>query len=360
MSERMEKFSKQNFLQKYCAGQRFLAARRSTMEELPFSSLDDDFCTSISAPNAVVKKRPGFLDLPGELRNKIYALALGGQEIHINVKPVHDKERTALILAARLPKAQRYGRTLYQRFRLVPPENRTRCDWIRFRRTVCDCSHNFATEYEHIKLVEGGEQKTTKKPFTTYSAEHASCMERFQGRNQDHYREMRRHRNSRLSLNLLATCRKVYEEAAFVPFACNTFSFDSVQDFQDFVVLALDERQVSLLTTVHIFDGLKFHDYDTPLWNQLKQETLDLVTALKELRLTIELESRIRMTKVATRAKPKQPGLSVKVMFDYKNKAAEEAHTFAATARWEIEEILSKGADALDYGWVLSPRMPGE
>lgn len=173
------------------------------------------------------------MTLPPELRNKIYGLVLGGKTIHI-----YDTKEGG------------------------------------FRSTYC-CSK--IDDEQYGKHAGASPDRTEDLYQTTHSKKCCIDLKDF----------CRRSPDSRISLGFLATCSKVYNEAALIPFADNTFSFNCDRDLSTFVA-SLIPAQHQTIRAICLPDAGNHNFVKDDVWSKL--------TSLRRLNIVIQIRSRGKIT----------------------------------------------------------------
>lgn len=183
-----------------------------------------------------------FLDLSPEIRNIIYAFVFAGDNtIHVNSDQTAGRTSiTHSICCARQP------------------------------------DNSVATAYRAA---------TEDKEVPCYARRHRRCVWRGGDRNPTNL-------DLKLDLSILLVCRQVYQEAVLMPFAANTFAFDSVPAMSDLLLYLTKEQGQSIgsitlscdvsnvpTTLVTKLKGLKsltvFHEFDFNYDNALDFPLLD-------------------------------------------------------------------------------------
>lgn len=178
-----------------------------------------------------------FLELPAEVRNRIYEYALGGHNLHMFARDYENY----------------WSRPDWAvtRYDYNNSENQAREPFY-FQYSICQCPGSDAAMYERslatedvilaIRKSETNEPGQPRKSFfvRSYLTRHASCLDIRQWS----YRKVPfRERPARLSMALLRTCKQIYNEACLVPYYDNTFSFASGKDLDVFVNAVLQPKQ---------------------------------------------------------------------------------------------------------------------
>ena len=128
----------------------------------------------------------------------------------------------------------------------------------------------------------------------------ASCDERHSACSMCGSGDMFLRQDLRVDLNILGVCRQLYEEANYLLWATNTFSFDDPQSFEKFFA-SLNPAQKRNLTNIHISAHIgEFYStyttrqqrsrYDMHYWGKaLKMSTLPRLQGVQTLHLCINL-----------------------------------------------------------------------
>lgn len=222
-----------------------------------------------------------FLELPPEVRNRIYEYALGGHNLHVFARtgwpgwPARPYCHTET-----LP-----GSEVIQQ----------RCTFIQY--ALCKCPGSDEETYE----------KSAKESFfLPYGERHTKCLDVGQWK----YRKTPfRERPARLNVALLRTCKQVYNEACLIPYYDNTFSFGSGKDLDIFINAVLLPKQRSAIqhlqytldarearnAPLHTRFALGFENQckeekfrDRKILEGLQQRTVDLLIGLKSLDITLD------------------------------------------------------------------------
>lgn len=238
-----------------------------------------------------------FLELPPEIRNRIYEYALGGHNLHM----------FALDYFWSRPDWN------VTRYNYTNSQYQTQ-DSFFFQYCICKCPGSDADQYEKSATPDEdvfaynksryGSDKPRKSYDTIYYLKrHAACLRI----NQWFYRKTPfRERPTRLNMALLRTCKQVYNEACLVPYYENTFSFSSGKDLDVFVNAVLQPKQREALQHVqYTVDnrlmerdargfsiGIEPEDVkkyiDTRILSGLQQSTVDMLVGLQSLDIAME------------------------------------------------------------------------
>ncbi|KAF7191420.1 hypothetical protein HII31_07443 [Pseudocercospora fuligena] len=246
-----------------------------------------------------------FLELPAEVRNRIYEHALGGHNLHMFSWNMSQKERdrdpwwqTGTFFKPLMQYDWRQHREV-----LVHEQH-----WLQY--ALCQCPDSDEETYHMSTDIPGekdGQTKLEMKPvqfaLQAYADRHRNCFEldilkfRTVG--------MRKLRTTpRLAMGLLRTCKQVYDEAALVPYYDNTFTFARGADLDFFVNFVLSEKQCAALQSIHFVTIHKdmrskarcpptilrhhFSDQSIPL--NVQPKTVDLLAGLKSLLITLDID----------------------------------------------------------------------
>ncbi|KAI9707800.1 MAG: hypothetical protein M1836_000762 [Candelina mexicana] len=175
------------------------------------------------------------LNLPPELRNYIYELVLGGRLVHILGESSFFQQK--------------------------------------FDHCVCDNEVSEQAIYEEsMEMIED----------CPYTSRVDSCDERHEGCHEDFYEEL-----GRIDPTILLTCRQVYQEARFIPFATNTFSFNEADHLSQFLS-KLFPVQRNAIHGIHI-DYILEENASFKPWNDFfTVENVKSLKGLRRLHLCIE------------------------------------------------------------------------
>lgn len=128
----------------------------------------------------------------------------------------------------------------------------------------------------------------------------ASCDERHSACSMCGNGDLFLHQDLRVDLNILGVCRQLYEEANYLLWATNTFSFDDPKSFEKFFA-SLNPAQKRNLTNIHINAHIgEFYSthttsyqrsrFDMHYWGKaLKMSTLRMLQGVQTLHLCINL-----------------------------------------------------------------------
>lgn len=128
----------------------------------------------------------------------------------------------------------------------------------------------------------------------------ASCDERHSACSMCGSGDMFLHQDLRVDLNILGVCRQLYEEANYLLWTTNTFSFDDPKSFEKFFA-SLNPAQKRNLTNIHINAHIgEFYNvstthqqrsrFDRHYWGKaLKMSTLRMLQGVQTLYLCINL-----------------------------------------------------------------------
>lgn len=172
------------------------------------------------------------MELPPEIRNRIYEYILSSGGIHIegvafDVGRGHVASNT-------------------------PEPNSLRLWW--FTHTLC-CPRNPEAKGEDEAYAATLNSNIQSCP--TYNRRHSLCLHILQSLKRAHKRRLdgklgnRRPHGSTVNLNILYTCRKIHREAALMPYALNTFAFHNGRELDAFIN-TLSARQAAALSSLQL------------------------------------------------------------------------------------------------------------
>ena len=263
-----------------------------------------------------------FLELPPEVRNRIYEYALGGHNLHMFMWDWDTGEkRVNWAFGNRVYNKVVGTRSFYDRYgQLVQvPDYHT----FRPQYVLCQCPGSDNETYQkslkmpddynengfQIRKGPVGLDEFRRMPpsfdIKSYEQRHEKCFD------VDVLKYatvgMRKLLTTpRLAMGLLRTCKQVYNEAALVPFYDNTFSFARGTDVDFFVNYILTEKQraaVQHITYANMQeetrkngghaarDYLKTHFHDHQLLTGLEPHTIDKLSGLTKLTITVDVDS---------------------------------------------------------------------
>ncbi|KAI7081661.1 hypothetical protein KC356_g8975 [Hortaea werneckii] len=158
-----------------------------------------------------------FLRLPPEIRNRIYELALGNNVIHIGTK--------------QCGKTDRGSYSERELFRNVDFASR----YVKLVHVVC----SGAVDAE--KVIYRSSKDSSQPPAPHYTVRHKHCHEVLRG-GQPSNPELAGHvsqNTHHLNTGLTRVCRDIHREAALIPYANNSFAFQSGFELDLFVTKSL-------------------------------------------------------------------------------------------------------------------------
>jgi hypothetical protein len=238
-----------------------------------------------------------FLELPPEIRNRIYEYALGGQNLHIFALDYFSQSRPDWRVTP---------------YYLNSSELQTREPFY-FQYSICKCPGGDADAYE-TSLASRDDRSAYResrranpdlplKSFIVhpYLRRHADCLQISQW---FHRKTPFRERPVRLSMALLRTCKQVYNEACLVPYYDNTFSFSSGKDIDVFVNAVLQPKQRDVLQHLqYALDNPRYRSeglaygfqlstekkyVDCRILDGLRPSTIKLLVGLQSLDVSLE------------------------------------------------------------------------
>ena len=203
----------------------------------------DDLSTSANAQTL-------FLRLPREIKNRIYELVLGGNMLHIRRELLKFK-RNVIRSTKGFIKEQRFTNHI-----------------CRSQISEEDAQHRFDTEEGRNPYVKDIELR------------HSLCAP--SKPNGGAFAPLR------MDINLLHACRQIYNEARFIPYSTNMFSFDTSRILRAFVHL-LVQRGVnvnSAIRSLHIDSNTASHDLRG--WTQAFNAVTQHMTLLETIYLNVD------------------------------------------------------------------------
>src|SRR6266536_2257186 len=188
-------------------------------------------------PNEFKPGQSKLMDLPGEIRNNIWDLVLGNQDVHIQ------------------PKHEDSFELEYEDSSELEYEDSSELE-------SCLCVH------EH-SLEDAYEMATTEDPDKEYFGLESEASSKYAVKTnhalaRPHYECDTFPGEPTLSLNLslLRVCRQIYAEACHIPYSSNRFLFENAECFRHFFERrTLAQRQV---VTALAFVSIGWYDYITP------------------------------------------------------------------------------------------------
>lgn len=151
-----------------------------------------------------------------------------------------------------------------------------------FRHTICELSQSEQSAYEeavsgHFTVPKG---KSSKHYVPSCKKRHEGCKD--EDRDREEIMEMR------LDLQVLGASRQLYEEANYLLWATNTFSFDDSHSFNRFIG-SLNAAQMRNLANLHIDCNLDGSDPDLNWTQALKMPYLNVLRGIQTLHLCFEV-----------------------------------------------------------------------
>ena len=249
-----------------------------------------------------------FLELPPEVRNRIYEYALGGHNLHMFVwnqtkgeNQVKYWHRTYNVAIGTRAVYDHYDGTVTQ----VMQHHRYRVQYV-----LCQCPGSDDEQYQTSCKIPAEQEKDTNnqvKPaqikIKTYAKRHEKCFD-VDVLKYPSIGMRKLLTTPRLALGLLRTCKQVYNEAALVPYYDNTFSFARGSDL-DFFTRVLSEKQRSALQHVtyanvqpetHKSGGFALGTYlktqfcDSEILKGLRPKAIDMLSGLAKLTITVDAD----------------------------------------------------------------------
>ena len=95
----------------------------------------------------------------------------------------------------------------------------------------------------------------------------------------------------RMNINLLHTCRQIYDEARFIPYSTNTLSFNTPRNLRAFIHL-LNRRSVNLnqaIRSLHI--DLAYDNSDDHAWTQALKAVVQHMTLLDRVYVNVDQQT---------------------------------------------------------------------
>ena len=90
-----------------------------------------------------------------------------------------------------------------------------------------------------------------------------------------------------VKINLLQTCRQIYNEARFIPYSTNTFSFETPRNLRAFIHL-LTQRSLDVNQAIRsIRIDLVYKNYDLHTWEQAFKAVTQHMTSLERVYVNI-------------------------------------------------------------------------
>lgn len=173
-----------------------------------------------------------FLRLPPEIRNRIYDFALGNKVIHIGTRECDRTDRGSY------PE-----RELYRNVHLTH-------GYVKLVHVVC----SGAVDAEELIYRSSKDFSQPSAPY--YAVRHEDCHEILhEGQPSDPELAGRMSQNTHsLDMGLTRVCRDIHREAALIPYANNTFAFQSGIELDLFVTKSLLAPQRAAISSLQV-DG---------------------------------------------------------------------------------------------------------
>ncbi|GIZ47694.1 hypothetical protein CKM354_001077900 [Cercospora kikuchii] len=263
------------------------------------------------------------LALPAELRTRIYHYVLAGQNIHIGSFKIDGEDLDILDLDLDLDQ-------VYEDFtgRLVDRDRH-----IRFIYTLCDVPHDDQEEYQRSCSPHVDDKGRHLNPVAPYLGRHETCF--------DHLSSFKRPLpQHKLHLDLLRTCRQVYEEAALMLYSDNTFSFRREQDALPFLAMALKKQQKRALESLVLCE--EHVEYSSPYPSATQDDFSDM-PKLRDVTIFID-NSRALFCSMG----PRFPGPKTSVRAVLYSKASDGCPHDCRTLARELEEMWSTPKEVSD------------
>ena len=194
---------------------------------------------------ATANSQNPFLRLPQELKNRIYELVLGEQLLHV-------KRDWTVCSTKNFIKEQRFTNQI--------------CSSQTSEEDALDC---FKSQKGGNLFVDGIELR------------HLNCYPS-KDKSSSYFPD-------RMNINLLHTCRQIYNEARFIPYSTNTFSFDTPRNLRAFIHL-LTRRSVNVnqaIRSLHI--NLAYDNSDLHAWTQAFKAVVQHMTLLEKVYVNLDL-----------------------------------------------------------------------
>ena len=191
--------------------------------------------------------------LPQELKNRIYELVLGGNLLHVK-RDLKKSERDVVRSTKGTIKEQRFTNQICSS-----------------KISEMDALDYFKSQDGSSLFVEGIELR------------HSNC-------------HPSKHKSStyiadRMNTNVLHTCRQVYNEARFIPYSTNTFSFATPRNLRAFIHY-LTRRSVNVnqaIRSLHI--DLAYDNSDLHAWTQAFKAVVQHMTLLEKVYINLDQRS---------------------------------------------------------------------
>ena len=195
---------------------------------------------------STVNSQNPFLRLPQELKNRIYELVLGEQLLHV-------KRDWTTSTTKKFIKEQRFTNQI--------------CSSQISEKGALDC---FKTQKGSNLFVDGIELR------------HSNCYP-----SKD---KSSSYSPDRMNINLLHTCRQIYNEARFIPYSTNTFSFDTPRNLRAFIHL-LTQKGANLnqaIRILHINVATTYGNTDLRAWTQALKAVVQHMTLLEKVYVNLD------------------------------------------------------------------------
>lgn len=136
-----------------------------------------------------------------------------------------------------------------------------------------------------------------------------------------------------LDTSLLKTCRQINQEAALIPFACNTFAFNDGNALNFFVTHVLRGRQRGAISSLYLDGQMNSYGVYNPRRPKVRAATVDFLKGLRRLHVCLPMFLRgERMEGIAEFARLRLE--EVHVIMDEKRGISEEERRHEADC-WE-------------------------
>ncbi|KAM0799971.1 hypothetical protein BDR22DRAFT_272788 [Usnea florida] len=279
---------------------------------------------SLKGLTAINSARSPLLKLPQEIKDRIYQLVLGGNLLHI----WRDSERDVIRSTKGTTKEQRFNHQIC-------------CSEI----SEDDAHHHFEEEDGnnfYVKNVELRHLGCRVSTNTYLNLPHSG------------------HRSStnwtvaatvKMDLSLLHACRQIYNEARYILYSTNTFSFNTARNLRAFINF-LVQRHVDVNEAVRSLRAdLTYPKTDTNGWTQAFSAVTQHMTRLKTLYINVD-----QLPSWSTSSDAREKEKSMRPVFNnlaILGKAAAEStiitlsdrylaqyphHTIWSTPRWTMDE----------------------
>lgn len=193
------------------------------------------------------------LRLPQEIKNHIYELVLGGNLLHI-----------------------KWGKTAVERD--VIHSTKEGVEDQRFTNEIC-CAETSEEDTQYYFNVEDGSTILVQDT----ELRHWNC-------NHSDHRDSS-FAPHKMNINLLHTCRQIYNEARLIPYSTNTFSFDAPRNLRAFIHL-LNQRKVNVNQVIRSLRiDLAYMDHDLHGWTQAFKAITRHMTLLERVFVSVDQRS---------------------------------------------------------------------